>query len=545
MKHTDREVFVIGHRNPDTDSICAAIGYAYLKQQQGWNAVAARAGNVNPETAFVLQYFGLEAPQLVNDLYPRTQDVLQVCSDTVLPEATLRDVGKLLIGKGKKSLPVVSADGMLQGIVTVSDLAARYYRELELEDLAEAGVSFDSLAKAIDAQFVTAAPAGGQLVKGRVRIAAAAGAVLQALLGKGDIVLIGDRPQDQRLVIGAGCACLILTAGTEPDAAVLAEAEEKGVFVLTTQHDTYTVARLIQQSVPVQRVMRDAVVSFGPSELLSDVRERIAETNYRNYPITEHGRFVGLLDRSQMIVPQRPAIILVDHNERGQAVEGSEEADILEIIDHHRLGGLITGDPIFIRSEPIGSTSSIVATMIKESGVPFTRAVAGALLGAIISDTLFFRSPTGTPRDKEIAEELAAIAGVDIESFALAVLKSGSEIMTKPAAKLVTSDIKEFTFGDYRFAIGQVNTMDRQDALTREKELHDALEEFRKKEHFDAALLMVTDILAETTDLIAAGGLSAQLVKAFGEPGKTGSFYLPGVLSRKKQIIPPLTEAFR
>ena len=544
MKQLEREVFVIGHRNPDTDSICAAIAYAYLKQQQGWNAVAARAGNVNPETAFVLQYFGQEEPKLVNDLYPRTKDVLQSCAETVLPEATLRDVGKLLIGKGKKSVPVVSSDGMLQGIVTVSDLASLYYREMEMEDIAEAGVSFASLAKTIDAQFVTSV-LKDELIRGRVRIAASTGEALKALLSKDDIVLLGDRQEDQLLSIAAGCACLILTAGAVPSATVLAKAEQKKVLILTTSHDTYTVARLVQQSVPVQRVMRNDVVAFGPAELLADVRQHIAATNYRNYPITDNGRFMGMIDRSQMIVPQRPAIILVDHNERAQAVEGSEEADILEIIDHHRMGGLVTADPIFIREEPIGSTSSIVAGMIKNSGVEFPRAIAGILLGAIVSDTLFFRSPTVTDTDKKIAEELAAIAGVEMESFALAVLKSGSEIMTKPAAKLIQGDIKEFKFGDYRFAIGQVNTMDRQDALTREQELQEALEEYRKKEHFDAALLMVTDILAESTDLIVAGGLAAQLHEAFGKPGPTGSFFLPGVLSRKKQIIPPLTEAFR
>lgn len=544
MKKLEREVFVIGHRNPDTDSICAAIAYAYLKQQQGWNAVAARAGNVNPETAFVLQYFGQEEPKLVNDLYPRTKDVLQPCAETVLPEATLRDAGRLLVGKGKKSIPVVASDGMLQGIVTVSDLASRYYREMEMEDIAEAGVSFASLAQTIDAQFATPA-SSDKLVRGRVRIAASTGEALKTLLSKDDIVLLGDRREDQLLSIAAGCACLILTAGVAPSEAVLKEAEKHGVLILTTLHDTYTVARLVQQSVPVQRVMRKDVVAFGPSELLADVRQRIAETNYRNYPITDNGRFMGMIDRSQMIVPQRPAIILVDHNERAQAVEGSEEADILEIIDHHRMGGLVTGDPIFIREEPIGSTSSIVATMIKDSGVPFPRAIAGVLLGAIISDTLFFRSPTVTETDKQIAEELAEIADVEMESFALAVLKSGSEIMTKSAAKLIQGDIKEFRFGDYRFAIGQVNTMDRQDALTREAELKEALEEYRKKEHFDAALLMVTDILAESSDLIVSGGLSAQLHEAFGKPGPTGSFFLPGVLSRKKQIIPPLTEAFR
>ena len=544
MKELEREVLVIGHRNPDTDSICAAIAYAYLKQQLGWNAVAARAGNVNSETAFVLQYFGQEAPRLVNDLYPRTQAVLQACPGTVLPEATLREAGKMLIGNGEKSLPVVSADGLLQGIVTVSDLAARYYREVELEDLAEAGVAIASLARAVDGQFVTAA-ATDEVVSGRVRIAAAAGEALKALVAAGDIVLIGDRPEDQLLSIDAGIACLILTAGTMPSQSVLAEANKKGVFILTTPHDTYTVARLVQQSVPVQCVMRDDVVTFGPSELLSDVRQRIADTNYRNYPITDNGRFLGMVDRGQMIVPQRPGVILVDHNERGQAVEGSEEADILEIIDHHRLGGLTTGEPIFIRQEPVGSTSSIVASMIKQSGVPLPPAIAGLLLGAIVSDTLFFRSPTVTDSDKRIAEELAVIAGVEMESFALAVLKSGSEIMTKSAAKLVQNDIKEFRFGDYRIAIGQVNTMDRQDALTREAELHDALEEFRKKEHLDAAFLMLTDILAETTDLIVTGGLAAQLHEAFGKPGATGSFFLPGVLSRKKQVIPPLTEAFR
>ena len=425
----EKPIYVLGHRNPDTDSICAAIGYAFLKKQLGANAIAARAGKINPETRFVLDYFNVPDPLLVHDLYPSLDDVTLLQTPSVKPEDTLRTVGKLLVENPQiKSVPVINEKQQIAGIITSSDLAKHWYNEVLLREQERADVS--------------------------------CGVILNETVG---------------------------------------------------------------------RIMTRDVVGFKLSDLLSDVRAKMLSAHFVSYPVTEKGRYLGMIDRGTMLEPSRQAVILVDHNERSQAVEGIDEARILEIIDHHRLGGLTTGSPIFIRQEPVGSTSTIVANLAWHRGVTLTVPVAGILFAAIISDTLYFKSPTTTLFDMDTAKRLAAIAGiVDMENLAMEILRHGSLLTTLPLTDLVRIDIKEFELEGLKLSVGQITSMDRNLVLRMLPQLTETLEKFRMQEGYNISLLMVTDILQGSTDLITAGEQQAVLRSAFGEPAEAKHFYLPG-----------------
>lgn len=539
-----KPVYVIGHRSPDTDSICSAIGYAHLKQALGEHAVPARAGKINAETKFVLEYFGVKAPELINDFYPRVKDIMTDRVVTVRPQSTVRELGQLMKQHNVKSVPVTESDGALVGIVTVGDLAKRYFDELEMQDLSEAGVDYASVLRALDGRLVC----GQKLdrpVTGKVRIAGARTQTMAQLVEPGDIVLVGDRNKAQLVSIEQGIACLVVTGGAAVTDAVEQAARSRGVIIISTAYDTYTCARLINQSIPVRMIMQTKVVAFKPTDLVADIKSVIVATNHRNYPVVENGRLIGLINRDRLIVPEREKVILVDHNEPGQAAEGIEETQIVEIIDHHRLGGLETSEPIFIRHEPVGATATIVANMYWHRHIDLPPQIAGLLLAAILSDTLLFKSPTATPKDRETAEKLAMVAGLDIQEFGRAVLKAGSSIAGLSPAELVQSDLKEFLIGEYRVAIAQVSVMEPAELLGLKGELLQAMQSLRTKENYDLVLLMITDILSEATHLVYVGQPAALVSQAFGQPARDGVLYLPGVMSRKKQVVPPLVEAAR
>ena len=539
-----KPVLVIGHLNPDTDSICSAIAYAYLKEKLGVNAIPARAGKINPETQFVLDYFKVPAPVLVNDLYPRLGDIKVRETPSVLPETTLHEVGKIFAEQNLRAVPVVEETGKLAGMIAVKDLAMRYYNEMSIHDLHEAGVYYKSILTALDGKLFC-----GDLEKkfcGKIKIGASDVDTISASLGKQDLVIIGDRVEAQLAALRVGAAGLILTRDTKVEAEVLELAENMGALIISTPHDTYKTARLINQSVPVQFLMTKDVVSFTNADLLAVVQAKMSATDYICYPVIEKGKYIGTVDQQSIMGHPRREVILVDHNERSQAVDGVDEAKILEIIDHHRLGGLTTSAPIYIRQEPVGSTATIVANLIFHRGVELEPKIAGVLMSAIVSDTLLFRSPTATPLDKETALKLAAIAGIeDVEDYAMKLLRHGDVISTMSPADLVRNDIKEFDFGEQKVGVAQINIMDREYAKTKYPELQSALQALKKEDGYDFALLLVTDILGQASDLLVAGEPQSILIPAFGEKTEEGFYYLPGCLSRKKQVIPPLTEVFR
>ncbi len=544
MKST-KPIYTIGHRNPDTDSICSAIGYAHLKQAMGENVVPARAGKVNAETKYALEYFKVEQPLLITDLYPRVKDITQDCKIVVRQHDTLRHLGEIMRGNDLKSVPVTDSKGLLVGIVTVSDLAKRYFQELGMQNLADMRVRYRDIVQATDAKALVTADEGN-LIQGSVRIAAGSVETIRELVQKHDIVLVGDRCEETLLqCLECGIDCLIVSGNGQISAAVLEEAEKKQIFVLSTPYDTYTAARLINQCVPIRRIMHEAPVCFKPMDLLSDIKGAMESTNYRNYPVLENGHLVGLVSRDELMLPERERVILVDHNERTQAVEGIEEAKVVEIIDHHRLGGIQTSEPIYTHQEPVGCTATIVANMHWHRDVEIPVAIAGLLLSAIISDTVLFKSPTCTEYDKKTAKHLAEIAGVDINEYGLAMLKAGSGIGDMTPSEIAKNDMKEFSIGDYRIIVSQISVMDTKEVMDMEEDLIKTMTNICEKEGFDMSLVMVTDIIEEATYLLYAGSPKTLIGEAFKKDASGTHVYLPGVMSRKKQIIPPLSEAVK
>ena len=544
MKNT-KPIYIIGHRNPDTDSICSAIGYAHLKQALGENVVAARAGKVNAETKYALEYFHMQQPLLLSDLYPRVKDVLLDCKIVVKQHDTLRQLGEIMRDHDLRSVPVTDSKGILVGIVTVSDLAKRYFQELGMANLSDMRVRYRDIIAAIDAK-VLVDGIESDFIQGDVRIAAGSLKTIKAGIKENDIVLIGDR-HDETIIdcVEQGISVLIITGNGRVSADVIEAAEARHMFVLSTPYDTYTTARLINQCVPVRRIMHENPVCFKPMDLLSDIKGTMEETHYRNYPVIENGRLVGLVSRDELTMPERDRVILVDHNERGQAVEGIEEAKIVEVIDHHRLGGIQTSEPIFTHAEPVGCTATIVANMHWQQDVDIPAPVAGLLLSAILSDTVLFKSPTCTPYDKKTAERLAEIAGVDLKEYGMAMLKAGSGIGDMTPMEIAKNDSKEFQMGDYHLLISQISVMDTKEVLGLEPQLIEAMTTICEKEGFDMSLVMVTDILEEATYLLYAGSPKTLIGEAFKKDASGTHVYLPGVMSRKKQIVPPLSEAVK
>ena len=544
MKNT-KPIYIIGHRNPDTDSICSAIGYAHLKQALGENVVAARAGKVNAETKYALEYFHMQQPLLLSDLYPRVKDVLLDCKIVVKQHDTLRQLGEIMRDHDLRSVPVTDSKGILVGIVTVSDLAKRYFQELGMANLSDMRVRYRDIIAAIDAK-VLVDGIESDFIQGDVRIAAGSLKTIKAGIKENDIVLIGDR-HDETIIdcVEQGISVLIITGNGRVSADVIEAAEARHMFVLSTPYDTYTTARLINQCVPVRRIMHENPVCFKPMDLLSDIKGTMEETHYRNYPVIENGRLVGLVSRDELTMPERDRVILVDHNERGQAVEGIEEAKIVEVIDHHRLGGIQTSEPIFTHAEPVGCTATIVANMHWQQDVDIPAPVAGLLLSAILSDTVLFKSPTCTPYDKKTAERLAEIAGVDLKEYGMAMLKAGSGIGDMTPMEIAKNDSKEFQMGDYHLLISQISVMDTKEVLGLEPQLIAAMTTICEKEGFDMSLVMVTDILEEATYLLYAGSPKTLIGEAFKKDASGTHVYLPGVMSRKKQIVPPLSEAVK
>jgi len=540
-----KPIYVIGHRNPDTDTICSAIAYAALKRAGGEDAVAARTGPVNAETKYALEYFGAEAPMFLSDLYPRVKDIM-LTNDTVVRETdTLHYLGEVMQKNALRSVPVTDAEGILAGIVTVSDLAQRYFEEINMQNLDKAGVTLRAVISITESKVLVPEDEKA-LVQGTVRIVSGSRHTVEKLIHPGDVVLVGEgRYESMMEILQHNISCLIITDEGKVADDVLKKAKKNHILVARTPYDAYTAARLINQCVPVGYIMKKNMISFEMQQLLSDIKGTIASTNFRNYPVVENGRLIGLVSRDNLMVPEPERVILVDHNERGQAIEGIENARIVEIIDHHRLGGMQTGEPIYIREEPVGCTATIIANMYWQNEVEISPTIAGLLLSAIISDTVLFKSPTCTAYDTKTAERLAALAGVKMVQYGMDMLKAGSGIGTMSPMEIAKKDMKEFQFGDYHVLISQISVMGYEEVMKLKEQLLESMTAVCEQEGFDLSLLMVTNILEESTELLYVGSPKTLIGDAFQKNAAGNSIFLPGVMSRKKQIVPPLSEAVR
>lgn len=541
----NRIIHIVGHKNPDSDSICSAIAYSEFKRKLGYNCVPARLGKINQESQFILDYFNIESPQLLATV--RTQ-VTDLDIDTIQPvtsDISIKTAWMVMKKNNVKTLPVIDDKERLIGIVTLSDITNKYMDALENNILGTTNTPLINIIETLNAKLVTKSNDNFHTT-GKVVINAMTPEQLVPFLEKGDIVITGNRKECQISSIELGTSLLIITCSSEISEDVLEKANEKGCIILTTPHDTFTTAKLINQSIPVKNIMtEEKIISFHLDDFVDEVKEKMLQTRYRSYPVVDdNNKFKGLISRYHLIMQKRKKVILVDHNEKSQSVHGVEEAEIVEIIDHHRVGDIQTGKPIIFRNEPLGSTASIIANMFFENGLRPSKNIAGILCGAIISDTLKFKSPTSTYTDKFVAERLAEISGIDIETFSKEMFKAGSSLNDMTAEEIFYQDFKEFNFGKFKIGISQINTMNTEDIDEIKQSLLTLMESITHNKNYHLLMILLTDIINEGSELLFVGERKELISKAFNVTLGTGnSVFLPGVISRKKQVIPPLSTA--
>jgi len=549
MPKAAHKVVVIGHRNPDTDSICSAIAYAELKNKTSdLVCEPRRAGKMNQETEFVLKKFGVKPPRMCTDVNPKIRDVDYREMPGIPGSTSLRKAWEIMRDKQIDTLPVTSPDNELEGVITVKDIATANMDVFDTGILAKSRTTYRNILETL----------GGTMVVGReddvcttghIRIGTATPEMLESTVEKGDIVILTNRYESQLCAIEKEASLLILCNNAKVGRTIQRIAEETGVAIMTTPVDTYAAGKLISQCAPISYYMtRSDIMKFTLVTPVADVTRVMAKVRHRYFPILdEDGKYCGMVSRRNIINLQKRRIILVDHNEATQAVEGFDQAEILEIIDHHRIGSLETSGPVYFRNQPVGCTATIITQMYDENGMEIPPQIAGLLLAAILSDTLVFRSPTCTPLDEALAKRLAKIAGVDIDEFASEMFEAGEKLDGKTAEEVFLQDFKVFMCGDIRFGVAQGSYMTRKNLLAAENLLRPYLEEARNKQNVEDIYMLLTDVPKEESVVISDGRYASEVLSDGFEtqPAEDGSFTLPGVVSRKKQFIPALMTAYQ
>lgn len=537
-------VYITGHRNPDTDSVCSVIAYSELKKKLGVKAVPKRLGDINRETEFVLQHFGVDLPGFLYTVKTQVSDLNIDVVFPVSPDISVKTAWTLMKKNNIKTIPVVDENERLLGVVTLSDITNKYMDAMDNNTIASTKTSLRNIVETLNAKLVCGTQEDFKTT-GKVVVAAASPDELKSFIEKGDIVITGNRLDSQLKSIESGANCLIITCGGSVEKEVFDSACEKMCVIMTTPVDTFTAARLINQSIPVGSIMtRESLIKFNIDDFIDDIKDKMLKTRYRSYPVVDDSnRIKGLISRYHLISQRKKKVILLDHNEKSQTVNGIEEAEILEIIDHHRLGDIQTVNPIFFKNEPVGSTSTIIANMYFEMGIKPSRSIAGILCAAIVSDTIKFKSPTSTYTDRISAEKLAEIAGVDIEEFSFRMFREGSSLQGKTPGEIFYQDFKEYVFGKHKIGIGQVYTMDTEKLAEIKPSLIEFMDNLCKDKSYDLLMLFVTDILNQASEVFFAGAEKEIIARAFNVTIGENSVFLPGVVSRKKQVIPSISIA--
>ena len=549
MPKAAHKVVVIGHRNPDTDSICSAIAYAELKNKTSdLVCEPRRAGKMNQETEFVLKKFGVKPPRMCTDVNPKIRDVDYREMPGIAGSTSLRKAWEIMRDQQVDTLPVTSPDNELEGIITVKDIATANMDLFDTGILAKSRTSFKNILETLDGAMVVGSE-DAVCTTGHIRIGTATPEMLESTVEKGDIVILTNRYESQLCAIEKEASLIIICNGSKVGRTIQRIAEETGVAIMTTPVDTYAAGKLISQCAPISYYMtRDDIMKFTLVTPVADVMRVMAKVRHRYFPILdEEGKYCGLVSRRNVINLRKRRIILVDHNESTQAVEGFDQAEILEIIDHHRIGSLETSGPVYFRNQPVGCTATIVTQMYDENGVEIQPQTAGLLLAAILSDTLAFRSPTCTPVDVAAAKRLAKIAGVEVNEFANEMFEAGEKLDGKTAEEVFLQDFKVFMCGDIRFGVAQGSYMTRKNLLAAEALLAPYLEEARNKQNVEDLYMLLTDVPKEESVVISTGRYASEvLAEGFDtKPAEDGSWTLSGVVSRKKQFIPALMAAYQ
>ena len=533
----EKKVFVIGHKNPDTDSICSAIAYAALKNKTDDGVfVPKRAGEVNNETKYVLDFFDVETPEFIGHVGTQVKDVEIKPTPSLDEGISLKNAWNKMRDLRESTMPIVN-DGVLEGIVSVKDIATANMDIYETRILAISHTKYTNVLDAIDGTMIVG-DSEEEITKGKILIGAANPDLLENYVEDGDMLLTGNRFENQLCGIEMNAGCIVVCTGAPISKTIQKLAKENNCKIISTPHDTLMVARLISQSAPVRYFMKkDHLITFSREDFISDIRDTLAKIRHRDFPVLDRdGKYCGMLSRRSLLSMDNKKIILVDHNEKGQAVDGIDEAEILEIIDHHRLGSMETALPVFFRNQPVGCTGTIIYDLYQENNVEVDKKIAGLLCSAIISDTLMFRSPTCTPKDKKAAEELAKIAGIEIQEHAEKMFRAGSSLADKTPEEIFYQDFKKFSGNDKNFGAGQISSMDK----TELEQLRPKIAAYMEGAVKEGEMLffLLTNILTESSDLVFAGEGAKELVEtAFGEPEENW-VHVPGLVSRKKQFVP-------
>ncbi len=543
-----RKITVIGHKNPDTDSICSAIAYAELKNRLSNTDlyVPRRAGAINAETRFVLKHFDVDVPELVEDVGTQVKDIEIREIDGVAASISLKKAYTLMKENNVVTLPITN-DGFLEGLITIGDIATSYMDVYDSSILAKAKTSYHNIVETLDAELLVG-DENAIFEVGKVLVAAANPDLMEGYIEEHDLVITGNRYETQLCAIEMNAGCIIICEGATVSRTIKKLAEAKGCTLLSTPHDTYTVARLINQSMPVEYFMiKEKIDKFLTTDFVEEIKEVMTKKRTRDFPILDtKGKYRGMISRRNLLDMKKKQVILVDHNEKSQAADGIENTEILEIIDHHRLGTMETITPVFFRNQPLGCTATIIFQMYQENHLEISKKTAGLLCSAILSDTLMYRSPTCTPADKAAAEALARIAEIDVETYANEMFLAGSNLRNKSEEEIFFQDFKKFSSEDVTFGISQITSLNENELKMLGARLKPCLEQFRENQHVNMVFFMLTDIVKESTTLLYAGEEVESILEIlYGHAGAENAIELPGVVSRKKQLVPLLIQAIQ
>ena len=542
-------VYVIGHKNPDTDSICSAIAYAHLRKTlTGNDYIPARAGEINPETAFVLDRFQIEVPRFMDDVRTQINDVRISPPHNGSPDMSIREIWQQLEKRQVSTLTIVDEKERLLGLITKGDIAKTYMGVYKNTVLSQNKTPYKKIVETLDGEMLVG-DLNGVVEKGKILIAAANPDLMEEYIEDGDMVMLGDRYESQLCAIEMNAGCLIICMNAQPSESILRLARERNCTIILTPYDTFVAARLIHQSMEVRNFMVTKAKTFKRDDFIEDVRSVMAKNRHRAFPVVDHeGKVLGMFTRHDMIDLDKKKVALVDHNESGQAVDGIYDCEILEIVEHHKLGNVQSMRPVYFRCQPVGCTSTIIYQMYKENKVDIPEDIAGLMCAAIVSDTLMYRSPTCTMLDRMAAEALAKIAGLDVQSFAMQMFEAGSDLKSKSAADLFYQDFKKFSAGDIQFGVGQITALDPRALKTIQERLSSMLENAKKEHGLDMIFFMLTNILDESTMVLCSDAKALDVAtRCFGAPvNKTGDgVFVTKMVSRKKQFIPKMIGALQ
>lgn len=548
MGKRKEKIYVIGHKNPDTDSICAAIAYANLKNQTDGNRYEAkRAGELNEETKYVLDTFGVKSPGLITDVGAQVKDIEIRKTPGVSGKISLKRAWEMMKEQNVVTLPVTDKENNLEGLIITGDIATSYMDVYDNSILSRAKTQYQNIVDTLDGTMLCGNE-HAYFMKGKVVVGSANPETMEQFLEDDDLVIMGNRYDAQICALESNASCIVIAGSPQVPKTIVKMAEEKHCVLITTDYDTYTAARLINQSMPIKFFMRrEQLVTFETEEYIDEVREIMSKEKHRDFPVLdEDGKYIGMISRRNLLNMKKKQLILVDHNEKTQAVDGIGGADILEIIDHHRIGSLETMSPVFFRNQPLGCTATIIYQMYQEQKVAIDKKVAGLLCSAILSDTLMYRSPTCTPLDKAVAEELAQIADINIEEHAKAMFQAGSDFGSKTPEEIFYQDFKTFSQDGVEFGVGQLSAMTQEELEQVRDKLLPYLRDVLVERKIEMVFVMLTNIIEETTYLICAGEKADDLVEKAYHVHKEGDYHvLKGVVSRKKQLIPMFMSAMQ